>query len=164
LSVETPLFASMLVQPQPQAEEGIKIPLAPAPPSTISGPSPTDLQDPKPTPPATPPQGQPLTPHDSPPHNQSSTPYESYMPLLTTLIKNICYSLIKAINADEGITLVDVKTNEEVVAMDAVSQGRLNQEDVNATSKEVSVVSASKLVSAVEPTMFDDEDVTMTMA
>nr|GFC35800.1 hypothetical protein [Tanacetum cinerariifolium] len=34
--VETPLFASMLVQQQPQAEEGVEIPIAPAPPSTTS--------------------------------------------------------------------------------------------------------------------------------
>nr|GEY69555.1 hypothetical protein [Tanacetum cinerariifolium] len=40
-------------------------------------------------------------------------------------------------------------------------QGRLNQEDVDAGSKGVS---APKLVSAAEPTVFDDEDVTMTMA
>nr|GEW65872.1 hypothetical protein [Tanacetum cinerariifolium] len=59
---------------------------------------------------------------------------------------------------DVGITLVDEETGEEVVAMDAESQERLNQEDVNAASKGVSVVSAPELVSAVEPTIFDDED------
>nr|GEU93448.1 putative ribonuclease H-like domain-containing protein [Tanacetum cinerariifolium] len=48
---------------------------------------------------------------------------------------------IVAIDVDEGIILVDVETDEE----------------------EVSTVSAPELVSAVEPTMFDDEDVTMTM-
>nr|GFB58205.1 hypothetical protein [Tanacetum cinerariifolium] len=61
-------------------------------------------------------------------------------------------------------TVLDVETNEEVVAMDAESQEMLNQEDVNAASKEVSVVSAPKLVSAAEPIIFDDEDVTMIMA
>nr|GEU86037.1 hypothetical protein [Tanacetum cinerariifolium] len=55
---------------------------------------------------------------------------------------------IAAIDANEGITLVDVETDEEIVAMDAESQGRLNQEDV----------------SVAEPTIFDDKDVTMTMA
>nr|GEV51801.1 hypothetical protein [Tanacetum cinerariifolium] len=60
--------------------------------------------------------------------------------------------------SDIGITLVDEETGEEVVAMDAESQERLNQEDVNAASKGVSVVSAPELVSAVEPTIFDDED------
>nr|GEW28226.1 hypothetical protein [Tanacetum cinerariifolium] len=81
--VETHLFNSMLVQPQPQAKEGVEIPIVPAPPSTTK------------------------------------------------------------------------------VAMDAESQGRLNQEVVDAGSKGVS---APKLVSAAEPTVFDDEDVTMTMA
>nr|GEZ62311.1 hypothetical protein [Tanacetum cinerariifolium] len=51
-----------------------------------------------------------------------------------------------------------------VVAMDVESQERLNQEDVNAASKGVSVVSAPELVSATEPIVFNDEDVTMTMA
>nr|GFC28193.1 hypothetical protein [Tanacetum cinerariifolium] len=55
---------------------------------------------------------------------------------------------IAAIDADEGITLVDVETDKKVVAMDAESQGRLNQEEV----------------SAAEPTIFDDKDVKMTMA
>nr|GFA11045.1 hypothetical protein [Tanacetum cinerariifolium] len=41
--VETPLFACILVQPQSQAEEGVEIPIALAPPSTTSAPSPTDL-------------------------------------------------------------------------------------------------------------------------
>nr|GFB31833.1 hypothetical protein [Tanacetum cinerariifolium] len=42
-----------------------------------------------------------------------------------------------------------------VVAMDAEPQERINQEDVNAASKDIS---------AAEPTVFDDEDVTMIMA
>nr|GFA61192.1 hypothetical protein [Tanacetum cinerariifolium] len=62
---------------------------------------------------------------------------------------------IKSIDADEGITLVDVETDEEVVAMDAESHGRINQEEFNA---------ASKGGSATEPTVFDDEDVIMKMA
>nr|GEW50228.1 hypothetical protein [Tanacetum cinerariifolium] len=197
--VETPLFDSMLVQPQPQAEEGVEIPIAPAPPSTTSSPSPTGLQDPTPT------------PHDLPPQDQPTTPHESSMPLLTTLmetcatishkvaelekdkhsqaleilqLKNKVKRLekkkksktsgmihpnkgrgkIAAIDADEGITLMDVETNEEVVAIDVESQERLNQEDVNVASKGVSAVSALELVSAAEPIMFDDEDVTMIMA
>nr|GEV79892.1 copia protein [Tanacetum cinerariifolium] len=84
-SVETPLFASMLVQPQPQAEKGIEIPIASAPLSTTSAPSLTDLQDPSPTPHATPLQDQPSIPHDSPPQDQPTTPNEYSMLLLTTL-------------------------------------------------------------------------------
>nr|GEV24591.1 hypothetical protein [Tanacetum cinerariifolium] len=46
-------------------------------------------------------------------------------------------------------TVVDVETQEEVVAMDVEPQGRINQEDVNV---------ASKGVNAAEPTVFDDEE------
>nr|GEY63067.1 hypothetical protein [Tanacetum cinerariifolium] len=78
---------------------------------------------------------------------------------------------IVAIDADEGTTLVDAETDEEV-ALDTESQERTNlntnvhlvKENVNAASKGVSAVIAPELVSTVEPTMFDDEDVTMTMA
>nr|GEX62522.1 hypothetical protein [Tanacetum cinerariifolium] len=62
---------------------------------------------------------------------------------------------IEAIDVDGDITLVDVQTQEEVVTMDVEPQGRINQEDVNASSKGVN---------AAEPTVFDDEEVTMTMA
>nr|GEV43363.1 hypothetical protein [Tanacetum cinerariifolium] len=68
---------------------------------------------------------------------------------------------IAAIDADEGITLVDVETDEEEVTLDAESQGRTN---LNAASKRVSIVIAPELVSTAEPTSFDDEDVTMKMA
>nr|GEW92589.1 hypothetical protein [Tanacetum cinerariifolium] len=68
---------------------------------------------------------------------------------------------IAAIDADEGITLVDVETDEEELTLDAESQGRTN---FNAASKGVSIVIAPELVSTAEPTSFDDEDVTMTMA
>nr|GEZ35830.1 retrovirus-related Pol polyprotein from transposon TNT 1-94 [Tanacetum cinerariifolium] len=84
--------------------------------------------------------------------------------------------------------------DEEVVAMDDETQGRINQVDVNAASKGVSVAkptvfddeedeevvaidaetqgrinqvdvnAASKGVSAAKPTVFDDEEVIMTMA
>nr|GFB59845.1 hypothetical protein [Tanacetum cinerariifolium] len=61
---------------------------------------------------------------------------------------------IEAIDADEHITLVDVETQEKVVDMDAKLQGRIYQ-DVSAATKDVN---------AVEPTVFDDEEVIMTMA
>nr|GEX57338.1 hypothetical protein [Tanacetum cinerariifolium] len=56
---------------------------------------------------------------------------------------------IEAIDVDKDITLVDVETQEEVAAMDVEPHGRINQEEVNASSKGVN---------AVEPTMFDDEE------
>nr|GEX48195.1 hypothetical protein [Tanacetum cinerariifolium] len=133
LGVNTPLFASKLVQPQPQAKEEVEVHITPAPPSTASAPSPPSLQDPTPTSP----QDQPLTPHALPLHEQPTTPHESLMPLLTTLLET-CATLSQ--------------------------KGMLNQEEVNAASKGVSVVSAPELVSATEPTIFDDEDVTLTIA
>nr|GEW82112.1 hypothetical protein [Tanacetum cinerariifolium] len=75
--VETPLLASMMVQPQPQAAEEEKedeIPIAPSPP----------LQNPTPTP--------HITPPTSPPHEQPTTTSESSMSLLTTLME-MCASL-----------------------------------------------------------------------
>nr|GEU77461.1 hypothetical protein [Tanacetum cinerariifolium] len=60
-------------------------------------------------------------------------------------------------------TVLDEEFDKEVV-IDDESQGRLNQEVVNAVSKGVSAVSAPELGSATELTVFDDEDVTMTMA
>nr|GEU95244.1 hypothetical protein [Tanacetum cinerariifolium] len=165
-----------------KAEEEVEVHIDPSPPA---------LQDHPSIPHATPPQDQPSIPHASPPQEQPTTTSESFMPLLTTLMET-CATLSQkvaeleidkhsqsleilqlkkrvkklekkkkskssgfkrlkrgeAIDADEGITLMDVEMDEEVVAMDAETQGRLTQEDV----------------SAAEPTVFHDEDVTMTMA
>nr|GEV83283.1 hypothetical protein [Tanacetum cinerariifolium] len=95
LGVETPLFATMLVQPQsPGVEEEVEVevPVAPTPPYPIN---------------------------------------------------------IVEIDVDEDITLVDDETQ---VDLGAGLQGRTDD------------VSVAKEVSDVEPTMFDDEEVTMTMA
>nr|GEV87729.1 reverse transcriptase domain-containing protein [Tanacetum cinerariifolium] len=74
--VKTPLFASMLVQPQLQAiEEGeeTEVPIASALPSPTTASSPS--QDPTPTP--------HVTPHASPPHEPPTTTSESSMPIST---------------------------------------------------------------------------------
>nr|GEV13251.1 retrovirus-related Pol polyprotein from transposon TNT 1-94 [Tanacetum cinerariifolium] len=83
--VKTPLFALMLVQPQPQAkgEEEVEMPTAPEPPSLTNSPSPPPY-DPTPTLHTTPPA--------SPLQEQSRLPHESNMPLLTTLMET-CASL-----------------------------------------------------------------------
>nr|GEV66883.1 xylulose kinase-1 [Tanacetum cinerariifolium] len=148
LGVETPLFDSMLVQSQQQDEAGVEVPITHAQPSTTSAPSPTKLQDTTPTPYDTPPQYQPPIPHDSPLQDQPTTHHDSPMPLLTTLMET-CATLsqkgrkIAAIDADKGTTLVDAETGEE---------------------EGVSAVITPELVSTAEPIVFDDEDVTMTMA
>nr|GEZ58935.1 hypothetical protein [Tanacetum cinerariifolium] len=151
------------------------MPIAPAPPSKTSAPTPPDLQDPTPTPYSIPPQDQPLTPHDSPPQDQPTTPYESFMPLLTTLIET-CATISQKVaklekdKYSQALVILQLKkrvkklerkkkskslglkrlrrvgtaqrNDEEIVAMDVESQGRLNQEDV----------------SAAEPTIFNDKD------
>nr|GFA74943.1 hypothetical protein [Tanacetum cinerariifolium] len=74
--------------------------------------------------------------------------------------KSSSFKRLKRIGTSQRVessadTVVDVETQEEVVPMDAEPQERINQEEVNA---------ANKGVSAAEPTVFNDEEVTMTMA
>nr|GEV81690.1 hypothetical protein [Tanacetum cinerariifolium] len=81
--VETPLFATMLVQPQPPAaeeEDEVEVPAAPTPPSPTTAPSPP-LQEPI----SPPQQAQPALP-SSPPQEQPTDTSESSMSLLTTLM------------------------------------------------------------------------------
>nr|GEY41084.1 hypothetical protein [Tanacetum cinerariifolium] len=138
LRVETPLFNSMLVQPQPHAkEEEDEIPIA-------SSPLP---QDPTPaphaTPPALPPQEQPTTTFDSSIDSQIEEKGKEVRKEKENKVFRVQKAEkegnIEAIDVDEDITLVDVETQEEVAAMDAEPQGRITQEEVNATSKGVSV-------------------------
>nr|GEU86227.1 hypothetical protein [Tanacetum cinerariifolium] len=214
--VETPLFASMLVQPQAAEEEAdVEVPTAPTPPSPTIEPSPPP-QDPI----TTPLQAQPATPQATPPQEQPTTTSESSMTLLNTLMEKcdtlsqkvaaleqdkIAHALeilklkkmvkklerkrrskssglkrlrkvgtsqmvesstetvmgaqedaskqggkIEEIDANEDVTLVDMETQ---VVLGAKLQGR--KDDVNAATKDIS---------DAEPTVFDDEEVTMTMA
>nr|GEW13797.1 hypothetical protein [Tanacetum cinerariifolium] len=139
--VKTPLFASILVQPQAaEMEEEVEVPTAPTLPSPTNEPSPP-LQDPIPTPS----QAQAATPL-SPPQEQPTDTSDSSMTLLNTLLETW---KIAEIDADEKITLVDIKTQ---VDLGAELQGR--KDDDNAASKDVN---------ANEPIGFDDEEVSMTM-
>nr|GFC35641.1 hypothetical protein [Tanacetum cinerariifolium] len=54
------------------------------------------------------------------------------------------------LDADENVILIDVNTAVEI---DADTQGMMKED-----------VTASKEINATEPTVFDDEEVTMTMA
>nr|GEY55229.1 hypothetical protein [Tanacetum cinerariifolium] len=138
--VKTPLFTTMIVPVQAQSV----------------------------TPPPSPPQAQPAPPSTSL-QEQPTTTSKSSMTLLNTLMKKVkklerkrrskSFGLkrlrkvggkIAKIDADEDITLVDAKTQ---VDLGAEHQGR--KDDDNAATKEVS---------AAEPTVFEDEEVTMTMA
>nr|GEV71417.1 hypothetical protein [Tanacetum cinerariifolium] len=120
--VKTPLFASMLVQPQAEVEEDdVEVPIAPTSPTLTNAPSPP-LQDPI----TKPPQSQPAPP-SSPLQEQPTDASESFMTLLNNLMRHVLHC--------------------------AELQGR--KDDDNAATKDVS---------ATEPTVFDDEEVTMTMA
>nr|GEW82582.1 hypothetical protein [Tanacetum cinerariifolium] len=134
--VETPLFASMLVQPQSQAEEEKE-----EEDDADEMPIVAELEQDK--------------------HTQALEilklkkrvkKLEKKKKSNSSGFKRIrkVGGKIEAIDADEDITLVDVEKDEKVVTMDAEPQGRINQENVNA---------ASKGVSAAEPTVFDDEEI-----
>nr|GFA03098.1 hypothetical protein [Tanacetum cinerariifolium] len=150
--VETPLFSLMLVQPLPQAaeeEDEVEVSTDPTSPSPTNDPLPHP-QDPTPTPYATPPQVQPSTPPASPPQEQPTTTSESSMSLLTTLMEP-CATLSKKVT--------DLEQDKHTQALEILKlkkRGRIDQDDeVNAVSKGFN---------AVEPTVFDDKEVTITMA
>nr|GFA63730.1 hypothetical protein [Tanacetum cinerariifolium] len=138
--------------------------------------------------------------------DQPTTPHESFMPLLTTLMKTYATLSQKVAELEkdkhsQALEILQLKkrvkrlerkkkskpsglkrlrrvgTAQRVESFidtilgaqeDASKQGGIAaidaDEDVNAASKGVSVVSAPEIVSDAEPIMFDDEDVTMTMA
>nr|GEU48939.1 putative ribonuclease H-like domain-containing protein [Tanacetum cinerariifolium] len=127
--VETPLFASMLVPPQPQVEEEVEVPNAPAPPSPTTALSP-------------------------PPQDPTPCYTSCFTTTGTTYLRrgrmHLNRGKIEAIDPDENITLVDVEKDEEVVTMDAKPQGRIDQEEVSAATNDVS---------AAEPTVFNDEEI-----
>nr|GEZ17208.1 hypothetical protein [Tanacetum cinerariifolium] len=190
--VETHLFSTMLVQPQAAAEEEDEkdeVPAAPTLPLPTHEPSPP-LQEPitsspqaQPAPPSSPPQEQPTTTSTSD-MNLLNTLMETCITLshkvaaleqdkiaqaleifkLNRMVKKLKkkrgskssgFKRLKkvAIDADEDITLVDMETE---VDLDDELQGRIERkDDDNAAAKEVNVA---------EPIVFDDEEVTMTMA
>nr|GEU36944.1 hypothetical protein [Tanacetum cinerariifolium] len=174
LSSHNTKYTSPALTQKVAAEEEDEVSAAPIPPSPIHEPLPP-LHEPLPPPHepiTTPLQAQPAPPL-SPPHKQ---PIDTSMTLLHTLMKT-CKTLsqkvphleqdkiaqalkiiklkgrIKAIDVDEDITLVDMETE---VDLDAELQGMIKRKnDDNAAAKEVN---------AAEPTVFDDEEVTMIMA
>nr|GEW33232.1 uncharacterized mitochondrial protein AtMg00810-like [Tanacetum cinerariifolium] len=154
--VETPFFASMLVQPQPHdEEEEDAIHNALTPPSTTNAPS-SPPQDPTLTPHATPPV--------SPPHEHPTATSESSMSLLNTLMET-CGTLYKKV--------ADLEQDKHTQALEILMlKNRVKKLEKKKKSRslgfkrlrKVDVSVATKDVSAAEPTVFDDEEVTMTMA
>nr|GEZ38951.1 hypothetical protein [Tanacetum cinerariifolium] len=134
LGVETPLFALKLVQPQPQAAEAKDVAMLtiPVPPS-------------------------------SPPQEQLTTTSKSSMSLLTTLMET-CASLsqkVAELEKDKHTQALEILKPKKMVkkmekkkrlkhsGFKRLRKGRINQEDFSAATKDVSVV---------EPTVFDDEE------
>nr|GEW22183.1 hypothetical protein [Tanacetum cinerariifolium] len=167
--VETPLpQVQDAAKVDAEDEDDNEVSAAPTPPSTTQAPSPPPQEhipsppEAQPAPPLSPPQKQPSQPTDT---------SESSMTILNTLMET-CATLeeeeiqafwlwmlkrmhpnrgkIAQLDADEDVTLVDIDT---AVEMDADIQGRIEDD-----------VTAVKEVNAAEPTVFDDEEVTMTMA
>nr|GEZ90702.1 hypothetical protein [Tanacetum cinerariifolium] len=104
--------------------------------------------------PTTPAQPSPTSDPSPPPHDPTPTPHATPPQIVLWVLRRMHPNRgkIEDIDADKDITLVDVETQ---VDMDAELQGRIDQVDeVNAASKGVNVV---------EPAVFDDEEVTMTI-
>nr|GEV08850.1 hypothetical protein [Tanacetum cinerariifolium] len=160
--VETPLFASMLVQPQVEVkEDDVEVHVAPTPPSPTIEPLPP-LQDSI----TTPLQAQPAPP-SSPPHEQQTDTSESSMTLLNTLIET-CATLsqkvaqLKQDKISQALEILKLKKRVKKLEKKRRSKSsglkrlrKKRKDDDNASTKEMN---------AVEPTVFDDEEVAMTMA
>nr|GEV88110.1 hypothetical protein [Tanacetum cinerariifolium] len=111
--VETPLFATMLVQPQPPAveeEDEVEVPNVPTPPSPTIEPSPPpqDLI-------LTPPQAQHAIPLVSPQEEQPTTTSESDMTLLNTLIETCATLSQKGRIDDVSATTKEVNAAKPIV-------------------------------------------------
>nr|GEY70343.1 ribonuclease H-like domain-containing protein [Tanacetum cinerariifolium] len=160
--VKTHLFASMMVPPQPQAaeiEEEVESPTAPAPPSPIISHAP-------------PPQDPTHIPHAIapalPPQEQPTTTFESSMSLLNTLMETcatLCQKVaeleqdkhtqvLEIIKLKKMVKKLEKKKRLKYSRLKRLRKGRIDQEEVNAATKDVN---------AAEPIVFDDEEVTMTM-
>nr|GEV05985.1 hypothetical protein [Tanacetum cinerariifolium] len=156
--VKTPFFASMLVQPQPQAaeeEDEVK-----EQPTTTSASFITLLNSMLETC-ATLSQKVAELKQDKHTHALEIIKLKKRVKKLEKKRRSKSLGLkrlrkvggkIAEIDDDVDITLVDVETQ---VDMDAELQGWINQQDINAATKGANVA---------EPTVFDDEEVTLTMA
>nr|GEU98895.1 copia protein [Tanacetum cinerariifolium] len=184
------IFDSMAAAKEEDEED--EVPAAPTPPSPTHEPTPPS-QEPITSPPQaqfvtplpSPPQAQP-SPPSSPPQEKPTTTSTTDMTLLHTLLET-CTKLshkVAALEQDKVSQALEIlklkrsvkklekqrrskssglkrlrKVGERIKAIDAdeeITLGRLEEKD------KVNV--AAKKVNAAEPTVFDDEEVTMTMA
>nr|GEY71412.1 putative ribonuclease H-like domain-containing protein [Tanacetum cinerariifolium] len=111
--VETPLFATMLVQPQPLAgevEDKVEVPNAPTPPSPTT---------------------------------------------VAALEQDKIAQALMIIKLKKRVKKLEKKRRSKSSGLKRLRKGRITQEDVSVTTKDVN---------AAKPTVFDDEEVTLTMA
>nr|GEU42419.1 ribonuclease H-like domain-containing protein [Tanacetum cinerariifolium] len=150
--VETPLFASMLVQPQAEVEkDDVKVPTAPTPPSPINAPSPPP-QDPI----TTPPQAQP-TPPSSPPQEQPTDTFKSSMILLNTLIETVKKLEKKKRSKSSGLKrLRKVGSSQRVESATTTFMGA--QEDASKQGEKIEAIDVDDDITLVDAeTQVDSE-------
>nr|GEV10390.1 putative ribonuclease H-like domain-containing protein [Tanacetum cinerariifolium] len=135
LSSHNTKYTSYALTQKDAEEEDDKIPTAPTPPSLTNAHS-LVPQDPIPPPL----QAQPVAPHATPPQEQPTETSESSMSLLNTLMET-SQEKGKEVREEEEIKAFRVKKDKE--------------DDVSVATKDANVA---------EPIVFDDEEVTMTMA
>nr|GEX00179.1 hypothetical protein [Tanacetum cinerariifolium] len=159
--VETPLFATMLVEP-PDAEEEdeVDVHATPTRPSPTIEPSPP-LQEPI----TTPLQAQLTTPL-TPPQEQPTITFESDMTLRNTLIETCTILSLKVAQLeqdkiDQALEILKLKKRVKKNCY-GFSRGCIQ------TGEKIAEIDADEdvtlEVSAAKPTVFDDEEVIMTMA
>nr|GEW98472.1 putative ribonuclease H-like domain-containing protein [Tanacetum cinerariifolium] len=144
-----------------EGEDSVEIPTAPTLPSPTIKPSPP-LQDPI----TTPPQAQPATP-STPPQEQPTSPHDFTIPLMSTLIETCATLSLKVAQLEQDkiaqaleilklkkkVKKLEKKRRSKYSGLKRLRKGR--KYDDNAVIKDVN---------AAEPTVFDDEEVNMTMA
>nr|GEW13281.1 putative ribonuclease H-like domain-containing protein [Tanacetum cinerariifolium] len=161
--VETTLFATMLVQPHTKEEEDEEeeVPYAPTPPSPTIKPTPPP-QEPIPTPL----QAQPVPPLSPPQEHQPDTSESSIsiintlMETSTTLFQKVAHleqdkisQALEIIKLNKRVKKLEKQRRSKSLGLKRLRNGRKDEDNV-----------VIKEDSDVEPTVFNDEEVTMTIA
>nr|GFA01535.1 hypothetical protein [Tanacetum cinerariifolium] len=172
-----------------KVEEAVEVPIAPTPPSPTNEPSPPP-QDPIPTPS----QAQPATPSSSPHEqptdtsDSSMTLLNTLMATCATLSQKVAQleqdkitQALKILKLKKRVKKLEKKRRSKSSGLKRLRKGEIAKIDAN---EEITLVymetsidlgtelqgrtdgdnAASKDVNVAEPTMFDDEEATMTMA
>nr|GEW57758.1 hypothetical protein [Tanacetum cinerariifolium] len=144
-----------------EEEDEVQVPNAPTPPSPTTAPSPLPQE-----PISTPPQAQPAL-ASSPPQEQPTTTFESSMSILNTLMET-CATLsqkvahleqdkiaqaLEIIKLKKRVKKLEKQRRSKSLGLKRLRKGRKGDDNV-----------AIKDASDAVPTVFDDKEVTMTMA